>query len=76
MSDTSTFPLPLQGLELPRFLLTLDQTLAGMPGARVTFVEVDALLAEDPATAMIEITMHRSVVDACRAPGDPELPDD
>lgn len=76
MSDTSTFPLPLEGLELPRFLLTLDQTLAGMPGARVTFVEVDALLADDPATAMIEITMHRSLVEACRAPGDPELPDD
>jgi hypothetical protein len=47
-----------------------------MPGARVTFVEVDALLADDPATAMFEITMHRSLVDSCRAPGDPELPDD
>jgi len=76
MSDTSTFPLPFEGLELPRFLLTLDQTLSAMPGARVTFVEVDALLADDPARAMIEITMHRSLVDACRAPGDPELPDD
>lgn len=76
MSDTSTFPLPLTGLELPRFLLTLDQTLAGMPGARVTFVELDALLADDPATAVIEITMHRSVVEACQAPGDPELPDE
>jgi hypothetical protein len=76
MSDTSTFPLPLTGLELPRFLLTLDQTLSGMPGARVTFVELDALLADEPATAMIEITMHRSLVEACRAPGDPELPDE
>lgn len=76
MSDTSTFPLPFEGLELPRFLLTLDETLAAMPGARVTFVEVDALLAEDPATAMIEITMHRSLVEACQAPGDPELPDE
>lgn len=76
MTDTSTFPLPFEGLELPRFLLTLDQTLSGMLGARVTFVEVDALLADDPARAMIEITMHRSVVDACRAPGDPELPDE
>lgn len=76
MSDTSTFPLPFEGLELPRFLLTLDQTLSGMAGARVTFVEVDALLADDPARAMIEITMHRSLVEACRAPGDPELPDE
>jgi hypothetical protein len=76
MTDTSTFPLPFEGLELPRFLLTLDQTLSGMPGARVTFVEVDALLADDPARAMIEVTMHRSLVDACRAPGDPELPDE
>jgi hypothetical protein len=76
MSDTSTFPLPFTGLELPRFLLTLDETLAGMPGARVTFVELDALLADDPATAGIEITMHRSLVERLRAPGDPELPDD
>jgi len=76
MSDTPTFPLPFEGLELHRFLLTLDQTLAGLPGARVTFVEVDALLADDPATAIIEITMHRSLVEACRAPGDPELPDE
>lgn len=76
MTDTPTFPLPFEGLELHRFLLTLDQTLADMPGARVTFVEVDALLAEDPATARIEITMHRSLVEACRAPGDPELPDE
>lgn len=76
MTDTSTFPLPFEGLELPRFLLTLDQTLSGMPGARVTFVELDALLADDPARAMIEVTMHRSLVDACRAPGDPELPDE
>lgn len=76
MTDTPTFPLPFEGLELHRFLLTLDQTLADMPGARVTFVEVDALLAEDPATASIEITMHRSLVEACRAPGDPELPDE
>jgi hypothetical protein len=76
MSDTSTFLLPLEGLELPRFLLTLDQTLAAMPGARVTFVEVDALLADDPAQATIEITMHRSLLDLFRAPGDPELPDE
>lgn len=76
MSDTPTFPLPFEGLELHRFLLTLDQTLAGLPGARVTFVEVDALLVDDPATASIEITMHRSLVEACRAPGDPELPDE
>jgi hypothetical protein len=76
MNDASTFLLPLEGLELPRFLLTLDQTLSGMPGARVTFVEVDALLAEDPARATIEITMHRSLLDAFRSPGDPELPDE
>lgn len=76
MNDTSTFQLPLEGLELPRFLLTLDQTLAAMPGARVTFVEVDALLADDPASATIEITMHRSLLDVFRAPGDPELPDE
>lgn len=76
MSDTSTFLLPFEGLELPRFLLTLDQTLAGMSGARVTFVELDALLAEDPARATIEITMHRSLLDVFRAPGDPELPDE
>ncbi len=76
MSDTSTFPLPFTGLELPRFLLTLDETLAGMPGARVTFVELDALLADDPARAGIEITMHRSLLERLRAPGDPELPDE
>ncbi len=76
MSDTSTFLLPFEGLELPRFLLTLDQTLAGMAGARVTFVEVDALLADDPARATIEVTMHRSLLDVFRAPGDPELPDE
>ncbi|MDI1429737.1 hypothetical protein [Polyangium sorediatum] len=76
MSNWSTFTLPFEGLELPRFLLTLEQSLAAFPGARVTFVELD--VADDPDEPLcgIEIALPRPLVEHHRAPDDPELPEE
>jgi len=76
MSNWSTFTLPFAGLELPRFLLTLDETLAAFPGARVTFVELDAEEDPDEPMAGIEIAIPRALLERHRAPEDPELPED
>lgn len=76
MSNWSTFTLPFEGLELPRFLLTLEQSLAAFPGARVTFVELDAADDPDEPLCGIEITLPRALVEHHRAPEDPELPED
>jgi len=75
MSNWSTFTLPFEGLELPRFLLTLEQSLAAFPGARVTFVELDAADDPDEPLCGIEIALSRPLVEHHRAPDDPELPE-
>ncbi|WP_206079542.1 hypothetical protein [Polyangium spumosum] len=75
MSNWSTFTLPFEGLELPRFLLTLEQSLASFPGARVTFVELDAEDDPDEPLCGIEIVLPRPLVERHRAPEDPELPE-
>ncbi|MDI1445635.1 hypothetical protein [Polyangium sp. 6x1] len=75
MSNWSTFTLPFEGLELPRFLLTLEQSLAAFPGARVTFVELDAADDPDEPLCGIEIALSRPLVERHRAPEDPELPE-
>jgi len=75
MSNWSTFTLPFEGLELPRFLLTLEQSLAGFPGARVTFVELDAADDPDEPLCGIEISLPRALVEHHRVAEDPELPE-
>ncbi|MDC3955109.1 hypothetical protein KEG38_14685 [Polyangium jinanense] len=75
MSNWSTFTLPFEGLELPRFLLTLEQSLAAFPGARITFVELDAADDPDEPLCGIEISLSRALVEQHRAPEDPELPE-
>ncbi len=76
MSNWSTFTLPFEGLELPRFLLTLEQSLAAFPGARVKFVELDASEDPDEPLVGVEIALARALVERHRAPEDPELPED